>query len=61
MEPHYTRTAERIKASDAEYILAIQDGMRLNYTNHKAKTEIGRIGKSGNKDQYGLIKHARCN
>ncbi|HEX4044641.1 MAG TPA: IS4 family transposase [Gammaproteobacteria bacterium] len=57
MEPHYAKTVERIKTSDAEYILAIQDGMRLNYTSHKAKTEIGRIGKSGNKEQYGLIQH----
>jgi transposase Tn5 family protein len=58
MEPHYANTVERIKGSNAKYILAIQDGMRLNYTNHKAKTEIGRIGKSGGKEQYGLIQHA---
>lgn len=57
MEPHYTNTVERIKNSNAEYILAIQDGMRLNYTKHKAKTEIGRIGKTGKTDQYGLIQH----
>ena len=58
LEPHYARTVERIKASKAEYIYAIQDGMRLNYTKHKAKTEIGRIGKTGKTDQYGLIQHA---
>lgn len=57
MEPHYTKTVERIKTTNAEYILAIQDGMRLNYTSHKAKTETGRIGKSGKKEQYGLIQH----
>jgi hypothetical protein len=58
MEPHYANTVERIKMSDAEYILSIQDSMRLNYTSHKAKREIGRIGKTGKTDQYGLIQHA---
>ena len=58
LEPHYLKTAERIKSSDAEYILAIQDGSVLNYSSHKAKTEIGRIGRTGKTDQYGLIQHS---
>lgn len=49
---------QRIQSSEAEYILAIQDGMRLNYTHHPAKTELGRIGKSHSEDQYGLIQHS---
>jgi hypothetical protein len=32
--------------------------MRLNYTSHFAKTELGRIGKSGKTMQYGLIQHS---
>ena len=58
MEPHYQQTVERIGQSDAKYILAIQDGMRLNYTKHEAKKGIGRIGKSGNSEQRGLIQHS---
>src|ERR1700719_1732800 len=58
MEPHYAKTVERIRSSDAKYCLMIQDGMRLNYTSHKAKTEIGRIGKTNQTDQYGLIQHS---
>jgi transposase Tn5 family protein len=58
IEPHYQQTAERIKQSDSKYILAIQDQMRLNYTHHYAKTELGRIGKTGNTEQYGLIQHS---
>jgi IS4 transposase len=58
LTPHYKRTVERIRQSDAKYILAIQDGMRLNYTKHPAKTELGRIGKIGQTDLYGLIQHS---
>ena len=58
LEPHYQRTAERIQANNSAYILAIQDQMRLNYTNHPAKTELGRIAKSGKAHQYGLIQHS---
>jgi hypothetical protein len=58
IEPHYQRTVARIHRSDSKYILAIQDQMRLNYTTHLAKTEIGRIGKNGKTDQYGLIQHS---
>jgi hypothetical protein len=55
---HYQRTAERIKSCSSQYILAIQDGMWLNYTSHPAKTEVGRIGRVGGKEQYGLIQHS---
>ena len=58
IEPHYKQTAERIKQSRARYILALQDQMRLNYTSHVAKTELGRIGKAGKTMQYGLIQHS---
>lgn len=58
IEPHYHQTAERIKQCNANYVLALQDQMRLNYTKHPAKTELGRIGKSGKTEQYGLIQHS---
>jgi hypothetical protein len=58
LAPHLQKTVNRIKSSDADYILAIQDGMVLNYSSHKAKTEIGRIGRTGKIDQYGLIQHS---
>lgn len=57
IEPHYQETVKRINAADSKYVLAIQDQMRLNFTDHFAKTELGRIGKSQNTDQYGLIMH----
>jgi hypothetical protein len=58
IEPHYQQTKERIEKCDSKYILAIQDQMRLNYTSHVAKTELGRIGKTGKTEQYGLIQHS---
>jgi len=42
----------------SKYILAIQDEMRLNYTSHKAKTDLGVIGKTGKLDQYGIVQHS---
>ena len=57
LQPHLNNTVERIKAAQVDYILSIQDSMFLNYTSHKAKTEIGRIGRTGKTDQYGLIQH----
>ena len=57
LEPHYLNTIERIRASKAEYVLAIQDTTVLNYTSHLAKTEIGRIGLTGKTHQYGLFQH----
>lgn len=58
MKPHYEKTVERIRECNSKYILAIQDETRLNYTSHLAKTEIGRIGKTGKTEQYGLIQHS---
>jgi hypothetical protein len=58
MNCHYGETVERIRNSDAKYILAIQDQMRLNFTSHPAKTELGSIGKTKNTEQYGLIQHS---
>jgi hypothetical protein len=58
IEPHYQQTKERIEECNAKYILAIQDQMRLTYTSHVAKTGLGRIGKPGKTDQYGLIQHS---
>ncbi len=57
LEPHYQKTIERVRASSADYILAIQDTTVLNYTSHRAKTEIGRIGLTGKTHQYGLFQH----
>lgn len=57
--PHYEKTRERAKLSDSDYILSIQDGTVLNYTSHKAKTkELGRIGRQGKTELYGLIQHS---
>ena len=58
ISPHYKQTVQRIIDSDSKYILAIQDQMRLNFTKHKAKTDLGSIGKSGKTTQYGLIQHS---
>jgi IS4 transposase len=58
MDCHYKETVKRIKESDASYILAIQDQMRLNYTGHPAKTGLGSIGKAKKTEQYGLIQHS---
>ena len=55
---HYAQTAERIRVSRSKYILAIQDQMYLNYTNHKAKNYLGTIGKTGKTVQYGIIQHS---
>ena len=58
IRPHYKQTVQRIQDNDAKYILAIQDQMRLNFTKHKAKSDLGSIGKSGKTTQYGLIQHS---
>jgi len=56
--PHYEQTVNRIGKNEAKYVLAIQDQMRLNFTSHKAKTDLGTIGKTGKTVQYGLIQHS---
>lgn len=58
LRPHYQATARRIRSHKGQYILAIQDQMRLNFTDHAAKSELGLIGKTGKTDQYGLIQHS---
>lgn len=59
LEPHLQNTVSRVKETDAKYVLAIQDTTTLNFTSHKAKTEIGRIGRTKSKiDQYGLYQHS---
>lgn len=58
LAPHILQTAQRIHSSSARYVLAIQDQMRLNYTHHTAKSDLGTIGKTGKTDQYGIIQHS---
>jgi hypothetical protein len=59
INPHYKETKKRILESNAKYILAIQDQMRLNFSHHKAKTDLGGIGRTTSKtEQYGLIQHS---
>lgn len=58
IKPHYTKTAERVEQVKSKYILSIQDNTILNFTSHKAKTELGRIGRSGKTAQYGIIQHS---
>lgn len=58
IEPHYEQSVYRIQSSQSKYILAIQDQMRLNYTHHLAKHDLGRIGKTGKTTQYGVIQHS---
>jgi hypothetical protein len=57
LAPHIQQTVKRIHDSTAPCLLAIQDSCVFNYTSHRAKTEIGRIGHVGNTVQYGLIQH----
>jgi hypothetical protein len=57
LKPHYEKTSERIRSSSASYILAIQDSTFFNYTTHKAKTMLGRIGSTRHRQLYGLIQH----
>lgn len=56
--PHMERTVARINNTDSEYILSISDTTTLNFTSHKAKTEIGRIGRCGKTELYGLFQHS---
>lgn len=52
---HTKQTAQRVNESLSNVILVIQDGMRLNFTSHKAKIDIGRISQSNGKDLYETI------
>jgi len=58
LSSHYCQTVERIKSSNSKYILALQDQMYLNFTNHEAKIDLGKIGKTGDTIQYGIIQHS---
>lgn len=59
INPHYKETKKRILESNAKYILAIQDQMRLNFSHHNAKTDLGGIGRTTSKtEQYGLIQYS---
>lgn len=56
-EPHMEQTIHRIQSLDKENtVLVLHDTSVLNYTTHKAKTDIGRVGK-GNQDYYGILQH----
>ena len=56
-EPHYLETTARVHQISSKYILSIQDNTTLNFTSHKAKTGLGRIGHSRKTAQYGLFQH----
>lgn len=58
LSPHVERTVSRINNTDSDYILSISDTTTLNFTAHKAKTEIGRIGRCSKTELYGLFQHS---
>jgi len=53
LEPHFERTAERMKEEDA--VLAIHDSVVLEFTNHKKMQGLGTIG--GHPINKGLLAH----
>lgn len=55
--PHYAQTLQRIKEHEDDYLILIQDATYINYSSHKAKLDVGRIGKVGKTEQYGIIQH----
>jgi len=57
LKAHYHETVVRARAAKSSYILAIQDKTTLDFTTHKAKTELGRIGGRGKNTNYGLFQH----
>lgn len=57
LRAHQDRTIERIDNSQDKYIYVIQDSTFYNYTDHKAKTDIGIIGKQGRFTQFGFLQH----
>ncbi|WP_367363966.1 IS4 family transposase [Candidatus Tisiphia endosymbiont of Nedyus quadrimaculatus] len=58
IEPHFRQTTDRINNNNDNLLLVIQDSTYLNFTKHKAKIDIGRIGKNSNTEQYGIIQHS---
>lgn len=57
IEPHKQKTKKRIVESEADAIYVIQDSTFYNYTNHKAKIDLGVIGKQGSFTQFGFLQH----
>ena len=57
IEPHKQKTKQRIVESENEFIYVIQDSTFYNYTNHKAKIDLGVIGKQGSFSQFGFLQH----
>ena len=57
IEPHKQKTKERIIESETDAIYVIQDSTFYNYTNHKAKIDLGVIGKQGSFTQFGFLQH----
>ena len=57
LETHQDKTVERINNTRDKHIYVIQDSTFYNYTDHKAKTDIGVIGKQGRLTQFGLLQH----
>jgi hypothetical protein len=54
---HIERTIKRVKESSSDDILVIQDSTFYNYSKHKAKIDIGEIGKQWDQVQFGFIQH----
>jgi len=57
IEPHKQKTKQRIVESEGDFIYVIQDSTFYNYTNHKAKIDLGVIGKQGSFSQFGFLQH----
>ena len=54
---HQNQTIKRINDSVDKYIYVIQDSTFYNYTDHKAKIDLGIIGKQGRIAQFGFMQH----
>ena len=57
IEPHKQKTKKRIVESEGDFIYVIQDSTFYNYTDHKAKIDLGVIGKQGSFSQFGFLQH----
>lgn len=56
--PHQEKTVTRIQEAPGDFVYVIQDSTFYNYSHHKAKTEIGTIGKQGSHIQFGFLQHS---
>lgn len=54
---HQAQTIQRIQDPSTEFVYIIQDSTFYNYTAHKAKIDIGNIGKQGRFTQFGFLQH----